>query len=262
MKTKPAETWTFAPIGAIRTSFKEKFGTPRQPGLAANARGVIELNRGEQLGYACRHLESFSHLWVIFVFHAAFKEGQPWKPMIRPPRLGGAKKVGVLASRSPHRPNPIGLSVVKIEKVDLSDPENARIEVSGVDILDGSPILDIKPYIPYAEAIPDAIGGWAVTAPEQHPVEFSEQSLRDIEARVARHPDLKRMIAETLAQDPRPAAQRRKFERTAEATQGRRFGFLLLDYDVKWKIDDQRFVVLAVEDLVDGKPRTLAKDRL
>ena len=140
-------SWEFRPIGAIEPCFKEKFGIPRQPGLARSAPAIIRLDSGDPfLAQSLRRLEEFSHLWVIYVFHE--HGSRNWKPSIRPPRLGGAEKVGVLASRSPHRPNPIGLSAVELVRVDRDDPAGVAIHVRGGDFLDGSPVLDIKPYMP------------------------------------------------------------------------------------------------------------------
>jgi len=154
--------WEFRPIGVIESCFKEKFGIPRQPGLARSVPAIIRLDKNDPfLAQSLRRLEEFSHLWVIYIFHE--HGSRNWKPSIRPPRLGGAEKVGVLASRSPHRPNPIGLSAVELVRVDLQDPAGVAIHVRGGDFLDGSPVLDIKPYVPYADAFPDARAGWIDT---------------------------------------------------------------------------------------------------
>lgn len=161
------DRFEFQSIGRVHSPYKEKFAIPRQPGLVSAAKGHIALlgdcNREEIL----RGIEGFSHIWLSFVFHQAIKED--WKPMVRPPRLGGNQKVGVFASRSPFRPNPIGLSVVKLDGIEKQTLNNQasqwRVNFSGGDLLDGTPILDIKPYIPYADALPDATGGFASCAP-------------------------------------------------------------------------------------------------
>lgn len=248
----PFPPWSFEPIGVMRTAFHDKFGIPRQSGMTPEARGWIELNPHPFYAQACKDLEKFSHIWVLFVFHEHRSKG--WKPSIRPPRLGGAKRVGVLASRSPHRPNPIGLSAVKLDHVDLEHPDGARIHVSGVDILDGSPVLDIKPYLPYADVIADANSGWAGEPIPRIPVEYTEKSLRDIAEREKKVANFKTMVHEVLELDPRPASQRRKMPADSPESEGLAFGFTIADYDVKWEIRGGKFLVTAVEDLIDGKP--------
>ena len=231
----------------MSTCFKDKFGIPRQPGLVAGATGVIKLIDHEHYRIAIKQLEGFSHLWVVFVFHR--HDANNWKPSIRPPRLGGAKKVGVLASRSPHRPNPIGLSVVKIDRIEISAKNGAEIHVSGVDILDGSPVLDIKPYLPYCDSIPDATTGWANLPIAHTPVDFSEQSLQSIFHRSGeRYPNLKELIVQMLTLDPRPAAQKHRLPPTNPDAEGTSHGFRLLEFDVKWQIRGGRFLVLDVVD--------------
>ncbi len=236
--------WSFRPIGLIESCFKEKFGIPRQPGLARSAPAIIRLDREDPfLAQALRRLEEFSHLWVIYVFHE--HGSRNWKPSIRPPRLGGAEKVGVLASRSPHRPNPIGLSVVELVRVDLEDPAGAAIHVRGGDFLDGSPVLDIKPYLPYADSIPEASSGWADEPIVRTSVEFAttaEEKIGRIESHERRE-ELRAMITEVLELDPRPAFQKRRLPPTSAEAQGLDFGFALMEFDVKWRIDGGRFVV-------------------
>jgi len=261
MKNKPAP-WTFEPIGVARTCFKEKFGIPRQPGLVAGATGTLKLNprhSEEDLAGALRELEGFSHLWVIFVFHE--HDAKKWKPGIRPPRLGGNRKVGVLASRSPHRPNPIGLSVVKIEKVIADAKGGPEIHVSGVDLLDGTPILDIKPYIAYADSLPQARGGWADEPIPRTEVVFSaeaEQRLAEILGADPqnRYKGLRELIIEMLEIDPRPAFQKRRMPPGHPETEGTRYGFDLMDFDIKWEIRDGRFVVLGLPLLGGEKSKS------
>jgi tRNA-Thr(GGU) m(6)t(6)A37 methyltransferase TsaA len=246
---KPAksEPYQFQPIGFMESCFKEKFGIPRQPGLVRSSQGVIKLKDHPDLRTAIRSLESFSHLWIVFVFHEHGSKN--WKPSIRPPRLGGARKVGVLASRSPHRPNPIGLSAVAIEKIDTQAEGGPEIHVRGVDLLDGTPVLDIKPYVPYADSIPQANSGWAEEPIVRAPVEFTPQAESATEARSLGHPNLRELIVEMLELDPRPAFQQRNLPRESPSAQGTRFGFKLFDYDVKWEIRDAKFIVLDVVDL-------------
>jgi tRNA-Thr(GGU) m(6)t(6)A37 methyltransferase TsaA len=266
-KKAPPPTYEFAPIGVIRTAFAEKFGIPRQPGMVSEAKGVIELDKHPFFAIACEKLETFSHLWIVFVFHE--HGARDWKPSIRPPRLGGRKKVGVLASRSPHRPNPIGLSAVKLDRVEKTEKGAIRIHVSGVDLLDGTPILDVKPYIPFADSIADAHAGWAAEPIEKFPVEFTEKSLSALDRHEKRiraekrddSIDVRRMIVEMLELDPRPASQKRKMPPREEGSKGLRFAFTLFDFDVKWEIRDHAFAVLDLEDLVNGRPRDLVKKK-
>lgn len=238
----------FEPIGILHSCFKEKFGIPRQPGLVAEAKAIIKLKDDPLMRNALREIEGFSHLWVIFIFHQTGSRN--WKPSIRPPRLGGAKKVGVLASRSPHRPNPIGLSAVKLDRVDWDALEGIEIHVSGVDILDQSPVLDIKPYLPYADSIPDATSGWADEPIVRTPVEFTSSALHTVEHYIQHgYPQLLKLIEEMLSLDPRPAFQKRRFPPESSESQGKAFAFLLLDFDIHWEIQDQKFLVKEVIEL-------------
>ena len=239
----------FEPIGFLESCFKEKFGIPRQSGLVTQANGVIKLLNDPDLRTAIRSLESFSHIWLIFVFHE--HGSQNWKPSIRPPRLGGAQKVGVLASRSPHRPNPIGLSAVKLDRVDPDAVDGPEIHVSGVDLLNGTPILDIKPYIPYADSIPNANAGWAKDPIQRMTVELTEQAEAAIRIRAKNEAyfNLKSLIIEMLELDPRPAFQQRRLPANQPLAQGTCYGFKLFDFDVKWEIRDQKFIVLDVVDI-------------
>ena len=187
-------TFSFTPIGIIHTPYPQKFGIARQSGLVPAATGVIELDSSFSAN-AIRGLDGFDYLWVQFVFHQTINEG--FSELVRPPRLGGKIKQGVLATRSPHRPNAIGLSQVKIEKIECHS--NIKIHVSGVDFLDGTPVLDIKPYLPHIESKPDAKAGFT-------------ENRRDVLKVVFRQPEkldgiLKTLIEQTIAQDPRPAHQ-------------------------------------------------------
>ena len=148
----------FPPIGVIRTNFTEKFGVPRQSMMISEALGVLKLHPDPSFRAALNHLDRFTHIWVVFIFHQSVEKG--WRPTIRPPRVDAPRKVGVFASRSPHRPNPIGLSAVKLERIDLDAPGGIEIHLSGVDLLDGTPVLDIKPYLPSTDAEAGASMGW------------------------------------------------------------------------------------------------------
>ena len=151
-------------IAYIHNDFQEKFGIPRQSGVVGTALSEIVFEPGYRSAEALRGLEGFSHIWLIWAFSAS--AGKGWSPTVRPPRLGGNARVGVFASRSPFRPNPLGLSAVKLEDIVLQSPEGPLLRVSGADLLHGTPIFDIKPYLPYADCIPQATGGFAGTKPE------------------------------------------------------------------------------------------------
>ena len=146
-------------IAHIRTSFKEKFGIPRQSGIASEARGTIVFEPEYRVDEALRGIEGYSHLWLIWKFSEAERDG--WSATVRPPRLGGNKRMGVFATRSPYRPNPIGLSSVRLLGLKKSESEGMVLEVAGADLLDGTPIYDIKPYLAYTDSHPDAVGGFA-----------------------------------------------------------------------------------------------------
>ncbi len=224
--------FTFEPIGFIRSPFKQKFGIPRQSGLVPEVRARLELVPPYNSPEAVAELEGYSHIWLQFVFHQTLRE--KWQPRVRPPRLGGNRRVGVFASRSPFRPNPIGLSVVKLEQVTV-DGEEVVLELSGVDLLDGTPVLDIKPYVPYVDSIPDALSGFAPAPPDALlGVRFSglaETQLEEREDGV----DLRVLITRLLELDPRPAY--------AEED-GRVYGFRLYDFDLRWQMDGDEILVL------------------
>ena len=168
------------PVARIRTEFPGKFGVPRQAGLVPELRGRVVFEPPFRSPEALRGMDGFSHLWLIWVFSENKEAG--WSPTVRPPRLGGNQRVGVFATRSPFRPNPIGLSCVKLEGVDLSTPDGPVLFVSGADLVDGTPILDIKPYLPYADCRPEAVGGFAGTAQAFVPLEMLEKFRAGIEA--------------------------------------------------------------------------------
>ena len=231
------DTFEFRAIGTVRSPFKDKFGIPRQPGLVKEARGVIKINDDPDYKTALRSLDEFSHIWVVFVFHE--HGGKKWKPSIRPPRLGGNVKVGTLASRSPHRPNPIGISAVALERVDFDAKGGPELYVTGIDLLDGTPVLDIKPYIPYADILPDANAGWASAPIERFPVVFAD-AVGEIEA------SLKSLITEVLEIDPRPGHQKRQLTPKDPANAGLKFGIEIRGFEVKYDIRDGGFYVTSV----------------
>lgn len=214
-------------IGTVRSSFKEKFGIPRQSRLAKSARAEIRLPLAK-FRDAIDGLEDFSHLWILFVFHHSTTA----KVRVRPPRLGGAKKLGVFATRSPHRPNPIGMSVVELDRIERTSKE-VIIHVRGADLLDGTPVLDIKPYVPYADSIPRARAAWAELPGKKLKVRFAPEAARQCRAA---DPEgsrkLRRLITEVLSLDPRPAFQRKKGEDAS-------YAFRLEEFDVHWAVCGQ-----------------------
>jgi len=212
--------YSVSPIGFVRSCFKEKFAIPRQPQLAPAARGVLELVAPFDQAEAVQGLEEVSHVWLLFLFHQALEDKPRLK--VRPPRLGGNRSLGVFATRSTHRPNGIGQSVVKLERV-----EPGRLWLSGIDLLDGTPVLDIKPYVPYADRIEGAVNRIADAAPLSIPVEWSDAALAQARAHGERLAEpLVELIEQCLAQDPRPAYQLPQPER--------RYGARLWDVDVRW----------------------------
>lgn len=196
-------SWSLETLGIMHSCYQEKFAVPRQPGLAPSALATLELLPPYNQAEFVEGLEGFSHLWLSFIFHQNLAQG--WKPKVRPPRLGGNKKVGVFASRSTFRPNALGLSVVKLEGIDLN--EGVKLHVSGADLIDGTPVVDIKPYIPWVDSQVEASAAWVAAPPELLTVSFKNKA----ELQLAAHPQgkqLKQLIIEVLAQNPRPAYQK------------------------------------------------------
>jgi tRNA (adenine37-N6)-methyltransferase len=218
-------------IAHIRSDFPDRFGIPRQAGQAPSARAVIELLPPYDRPEAVRGLGDCSHVWVLFLCHKA--EG--WKPTVRPPRLGGNRRVGVFASRSPFRPNPIGLSAVRLEGIDLAD--GVRLHVSGGDFLDGTPVLDIKPYLPWADALADATGGIGAEAPTNRlPVHFDETCKRALDG-LPEGSRLRALIEESLSLDPRPAYH-------DEAA--REYAMRIAGVDVRWRLSGETIEVIGL----------------
>lgn len=228
------------PIATIRSGFKEKFGIPRQSGLVKSMHSSIEFAPEFSSPAALSGLETCSHLWLIFIFSESVGKG--WSPSVRPPRLGGNEKMGVFATRSPFRPNPIGLSCVKLEKIE-TEP-NTRLIVSGADLMDGTPILDIKPYLPYADALEDAQFEFASEfKPPLDEICFSEQSEKVCQAVAEQGQDLKTQIQEVISCDPRPAYQRQS---------DREYGIRLYDYNIRWRVTGEKSVeILSIQALKD-----------
>ncbi len=209
-------------IGRVESCFTEKFGTPRQSGIVPSARGRVVFSDEVPAG-ACRGLEEFSHLWLVFLFDQVGAEEERW--FVRPPRLGGNEKKGVFATRSPFRPNRIGLSLVKLEAVCADS-----LEVSGLDLVDGTGVLDVKPYLPYVEALSGARGGFTEEAPAELEVVFSEGWAAEWSG------DEMLLIKQALAVDPRPA-----YHDDPE----RIYGCMIAGKNVKWRVEEGRVLVLS-----------------
>lgn len=222
------------PIGFIRTPFPEKFGIPRQPGLAPSAVGNLTLEPQFQKEGVFDGLEEADFLWLVFYFHQ--QKGE-WKPKIRPPRAGGNHKRGVFATRSPNRPNPIGLSVVKLLSVDR---KTNTLQLGGVDLLDGTPILDVKPYVPYSDCHPEADFQFAHKPPEPMPVVWSDQALHDLPQ------DIKKLADEVLCWGPRPAYQRDE----------REYGTTLKNFNLRWRVVEGKVQVLSSSVVAQGPGST------
>ena len=213
-------SYTLEPIGVVRSCFSEKFAIPRQPQLAPAATGTVELFSPYNQPEALVGLEHISHLWLLFVFHAA--DSGPKHLRVRPPRLGGNQRIGVFASRATHRPNPLGQSVVKLDGI-----ADGRLMLSGLDLLDGTPVLDIKPYVPYADSIPGAHNALAPAPPAPIVVRWSALARTQAAQHQMRlNTDLSSLIEQCLAQDPKPAYQ--------QPDPSREYGARFWDLNVRW----------------------------
>lgn len=231
---------TLDPIATVRSCFGGKFGIPRQPGLCPSAWGRLVFHPEYRSPEAVRGIEGFSHLWLIFGFHETVDQG--WKPTVRPPRLGGNQRIGVFASRSTFRPNGLGLSLVKLEGIDTTAADSPALLLGGLDLLDGTPIYDVKPYLPYAEALPEATGGFAGEAIVRLPVEVDAAARGDFESLP---PRARAVLLETLSLDPRPATQVADPERV--------FGALLCERNVRFTIRDGICRICGIETTEQGR---------
>lgn len=216
-------------IAYIKTDFPTKFGLPRQSGLV-NTSGKIIFTPEYRKKEAFRGLEDFSHIWVLWEFSESNR--QDWSPTVRPPLLGGNKRMGVFATRSPFRPNPIGLSCVKLEKVEYDEKLGPTLLVSGADIMDGTPIYDIKPYLAYTDSHPDAKGGFTETlGPRQLEVVIADDMLQKID------PEKRTQLIEVLAGDPRPSY----------IGDGERvYGFLFAESEIKFTVSENVLTVTEI----------------
>ena len=225
---------TLKPIATIRTDFPEKFGIPRQSGLIQALKGTIVFEPEYRDASALRGLEGYSHLWLIWQFSRSVVEH--WSPTVKPPRLGGNRRMGVFATRSPFRPNPLGLSCVRLEQVELSGPDGPVLRVAGADLMDGTPIYDIKPYIPYADCHPEATGGFTdAISYARLDVDFPPDLLCCIP------PEKHSALIEVLAQDPRPGYQ--------HDARDRHYGVSFAGFDVRFTVEENTLRVIEVVPL-------------
>ena len=231
---RASEPITLSPIARIHTDFPAKFGIPRQGGLIDALKGTVVFEPKYRDAAALRGLDGFSHLWLIW--HFSESQLEEWSPTVKPPRLGGNRRMGVFATRSPFRPNPLGLSCVKLERVELSTPQGPVLHVAGADLMDGTPIFDIKPYLPYADCHPDATGG------------FADSAARDplaVEIPPALMPlvpgDKREALAQVLAQDPRPGYRQDDGER--------RYGMAFAGLDVRFTVTGRQLRVTEIVPL-------------
>lgn len=230
-------------VAKIHTDFKTKFGVPRQSGLVKELRGRIVFEPAFRNPEALRGLEGFSHIWLLWDFSEAHRPEGSWSPTVRPPRLGGNQRMGVWATRSPFRPNSIGLSSVRITKIELHTPEGPVIEVEGADLIDSTPILDIKPYLPFTDSHPDARGGFAEeqngkTEPLKVEIPSDMEKLFDAEQLKA--------LRDVLAADPRPHYQQDPM---------RTYGLEFAGCEVKFRIQD------GIAYVTEARQLTAATDR-
>lgn len=229
----PSESDTIKIIAHIHTEFNTKFGVPRQSGLIDSLRGRIVFEPEYRVADALRGIEGFSHLWLIWQFSEARRDS--WSPTVRPPRLGGNTRMGVFATRSPFRPNAIGLSSVRLVGVDYTSPDAPAIIVAGADLMNGTPIIDIKPYLPYTDSHPDATGGFTDTntqAMEPLKVNIPETLAALLSA------DTLAALQGTLACDPRP-----RYQHDPE----RIYGMMFANREVKFKVDGATVTVISIE---------------
>ena len=225
--------FTFSTIGILRSCYKEKFGVPRQPRLVTEALAELVLSPPYNTVDTLRDIESFSHIWLIFIFNQT--QQCEWKPLIRPPRLGGNRRIGVFASRSMFRPNPVGMSAVELLHINHKK-DKVSLLLRGCDLVDATPIIDIKPYIPYSDSIPEARAGFATSVPlAKFEVDFTEQAMRQcqqIGAELGQQENsagvnLQKMIVQIVQLDPRPSYQQQVSDRV--------YAMRLYDFDLRWK---------------------------
>lgn len=227
------------PVAYVKSDFKEKFGIPRQSGLAPATEALIVFTPKYRDENALKEIEGFDYLWIIFEFSAARRE--KFNPTVRPPRLGGNKRVGVFASRSPFRPNGIGLSSVKLLAVEKNDEYGTYLRIGGADMLDGTPVFDVKPYVPYSDVHLNAHGGYTELK------NFSELKVSfSPEAKKILPPEKLKALEECLTQDPRPGYKNKE----AKNAKSESFGMRFSDYDVKITISRDELIVTEVTKII------------
>jgi tRNA-Thr(GGU) m(6)t(6)A37 methyltransferase TsaA len=229
--------YSISAVGHIQSPYKQKFAIPRQPRLVPEAKAKLifapDFNREEFV----RGIDEFTHIWLLFRFHETADKG--YSAMVRPPRLGGNERKGVFATRATFRPNAIGMSAVKLEGIEYQNGQLSLL-LAGIDLLDGTPIIDIKPYLPYSDAMLDASAGFADTRPEtQMSVEFTPEVTLFIEQQT-QYPDLLNFISNVLKQDPRPAYKKQK-----DGEQS--YGMTLYDYNIRWQVNGEHNLVTSIE---------------
>ena len=228
--------YTFDTIGIIHSCYKDKFAIPRQARLVTAATAAIELYPPYNKLEATRGLEDFSHLWLSFIFHRHVGKG--WSPTVKPPRLDGKQRFGVFATRASFRPNPIGLSLVEFASIEQQGAK-LLIHVKGADLLDQTPIIDIKPYIPYSDSIPDAVGGFTEQIKEQlFTVSFSDNAHKDCDIASKKYPHIRLFIQQLLSLDHRPY-----YFKNIEKS----YSTKVYDYDLKWTIKGNEVEVIALK---------------
>ena len=233
---------TLDAIGTVRSCFGGKFGAPRQPGLCPGAWGELVFAPAYRNRDLIRGIDGFSHLWLVFGFHET--AGRGWHPTVRPPRLGGNERVGVFASRSTFRPNAVGLSLVRLEGVEARADEGPVLLLGGLDLIDGTPIYDIKPYLPYAEAIHDARAGFAAADIPRLEVVVDESSRTTFSGLPER---TRRVIREALALDPRPAVRAEDSERV--------FGALICGLNIRFTVAAGHCTIVGIDPHATGPDR-------
>lgn len=220
-------------IARMKSDFPTKFGIPRQSGLVESLRSTVVFEPAFRNTDALRGIEGYSHLWLIWQFSEAVR--QNWSPTVRPPRLGGNTRMGVFATRSPFRPNNLGLSCVKLLGVEHTKAYGTVLHVGGADLMDGTPIFDIKPYIPYSDSHPDAVGGFTDTAGDfLLSVNFPGNLLQILPA------DKRQAATEVLSHDPRPSYQRKP---------GRIYGFRFANFDIHFTVENETLTVVNVQEV-------------
>lgn len=222
------------PIGILRSPYQEKFGVPRQPNLATLAKGEVHLLSPFNNPDCVRGLEQFSHLWLLFIFNHTSEQG--WHNMVRPPRLGGNEKIGVFASRSTFRPNPIGLSAVELHDI-INIQGQIILKLGSVDIVDQTPIIDIKPYIPYSDSYPEAQAGYANNKPA---LLLNVQFSKTADEQLKNMPEFKALIIQVVSQDPRPAYKQK-------STKRQEFGITLHHANIRFAVENNNATILSVQ---------------